>query len=169
MYIKYIGAVLVIVSCGGLGFAMAAAHRTEERQLRQLSQVLQYLSGELQYRLSSLPELCAIVGRDGKGQVYQVFYELGCAMEENNRPDAAQCLYACIQNAELAPSVRDLLYSFGKSLGRFDLSGQLEAITLVGRQCDNTLEKLSLNREDRLRSYQTLGICAGAALVILFV
>ena len=30
------------------------------------------------------------------------------------------------------------------------------------------LSRLETNRENRLRSYQTLGLCAGAALAILF-
>ena len=31
------------------------------------------------------------------------------------------------------------------------------------------LEKMSTDRDQRIRGYQTLGVCAGAALAILFV
>ena len=40
---------------------------------------------------------------------------------------------------------------------------------IVRNYCDRELESLGKNGEERLRSYQTLGLCAGAALAILFV
>ena len=69
----------------------------------------------------------------------------------------------------MTPRVRELLNQFGQTLGCFDLKGQLLGIEEVRSQCAAALDQLALGREDRLRSYQTLGLCAGAALVILFV
>ena len=56
----------------------------------------------------------------------------------------------------------------GASLGRFDLQGQLQGIESVRAQCRKDLAELEDNRDQRLRSYQTLGLCAGCALAILF-
>ena len=169
MNIKYIGAILIIVSCSGLGFAMAAAHRAEERQLKQLSDALSYLSGELQYRLSPLPQLCISVSRQGRGTLYRIFEALGNKLIAMCNPDASACLREVMEHADLVPPVRELMQDLGRSLGIFDLEGQLESIALIQGRCCQILDRLAQNREDRLRSYQTLGICAGAALVILFV
>ena len=57
----------------------------------------------------------------------------------------------------------------GTSLGRFDLTGQLNGLEQVRSHCRRELEALAGNRDQRVRGYQTLGICAGAALAILFV
>jgi len=57
----------------------------------------------------------------------------------------------------------------GSSLGRFDLKGQLSGLESVRNTCRKTLEEMNRNRDNRLRSYQTLGLCCGAALVILFI
>ena len=57
----------------------------------------------------------------------------------------------------------------GSSLGRFDLEGQLQGLESVRIYCREQLDELSKDRDVRLRSYQTLGLCAGAALAILFV
>ena len=59
------------------------------------------------------------------------------------------------------------LQNLGNSLGRFDLSGQLKGLEGVRQECRGKLTRLMGNQEVRLRSYQTLGLCAGAALVIL--
>ena len=61
------------------------------------------------------------------------------------------------------------LQLLGKTLGRFDLQGQLSGIASVKQLCKRDLDGLQNNQELRLRSYRTLGICAGVALVILFI
>ena len=54
-------------------------------------------------------------------------------------------------------------------MGRYDLEGQLQGIQTVKMECHGYLDELERHRAERLRSYQTLGLCAGAALVIIFV
>jgi len=49
------------------------------------------------------------------------------------------------------------------------MEGQLKGLESVRQECRRQVETLSYNRDARLRSYQTLGLCAGAALAILFV
>ena len=55
------------------------------------------------------------------------------------------------------------------SMGQFDAQGQIQALEVARDHCRSMLEAMAENRDVRLRSYQTLGICAGAALVILLV
>ena len=169
MSMKFAGAMLVILGCGGFGFSMAAAYRHEEKLLRQLRDILQYLYCELQFRMTPLPELCRQAGAHNSGAVARVFSRLGTELEEQLQPDAASCLVSAMAGAELTPRVRDLLHHFGQTLGCFDLKGQLLGMEELRTQCTDALEELESGREDRLRSYQTLGLCAGAALVILFV
>ena len=42
--IKWIGAVLIVAGCGGMGFIRACAYRTEERMLEELGMALEYMS-----------------------------------------------------------------------------------------------------------------------------
>ena len=74
-----------------------------------------------------------------------------------------------LQEGELPKRVREGFRLLGQNLGRFDLQGQLKGMETVRNYCDLELESLGKNREERMRSYQTLGLCAGAALAILFV
>ena len=62
-----------------------------------------------------------------------------------------------------------MLLLLGSSLGRFDLAGQLKGLSAVKGQCALELQELRTDREPRLRSYRVLGLCAGAALVILLI
>ena len=170
MSIKWIGAMLVMVGCGGVGFTMAAAYKREEWMLRCLIGALDYMTCELQFRLTPLPALCRQAGRECRGAVGKVLTDLAAELENQIAPDADSCMYAALSRSDNLPrETKQALRLLGTSLGRFDLQGQLRGLEQVRGHCRRILESLSRNREQRLRSYQTLGICAGAALAILFV
>lgn len=169
MNAKIIGAALIIVGCGGVGFSMAAAHRKEEKSLRQLIRALDYMGCELQYRLTPLPELCRCAAAEGGGAVSQALLNLASELEAQVAPDAASCMSAALaKTAHLPQLTRKNLQALGTSLGQFDLQGQLTGLEMARKQCRRELDELSKNRDVRLRSYQTLGLCAGSALAILF-
>lgn len=168
MNLKWIGAVMVITACGTMGWARAAAHRREEMLLGQLIGALELMLCELQYHLTPLPELCRIGAEGAGGCVGQVLSELEQELQRQISPDAALCMQAALTRVRGIPaSVRNDLARLGDSLGRFDLQGQLRGLETVIGQCRSDLAKLTVDRDARLRSYQTLGLCAGVALAIV--
>lgn len=170
MNFKVLGALLVIAGCGGFGFALAAGHRREERTLRQLVNVLDYMECELQYHLTPLPELCRQAGRESGGVIRSLMLSLARELEDQISPDVASCMLAALSRTKDIPKLTyRCLKALGRTLGRFDLTGQLRGLDAVRAACRKELEDLSRNRDVRLRSYQTLGLCAGAALAILFI
>lgn len=166
---KYLGAILVILGCGGFGFSMAAAYRREEKLLRQLQDILQYMYCELQFHLTPLPDLCRGAAKQGKGVLSALFRQLAEEMDQHRSSQICDCMHVALSQKDISPSLRELLISLGSTLGQFDLAGQLLGLESLRARCAHMLETLSSGREDRLRSYQTLGLCAGAALVILLV
>lgn len=168
--LKWIGAILVIAGCGGFGFLMAAAHRRTEQCLRRLIGALDYMECELQYHLTPLPDLCRQAASESTGEIRELFCALAQELEDQVSPDVQSCMHAAIHKLPALPGqAEDALKELGSSLGRFDLSGQLRGLEAVRATCRRSLEEMSQNREVRLRSYQTLGLCAGAALAILFI
>lgn len=167
--IKILGAICIILSCGGMGFSMAAAHRREESTLHQVIGMLDFMGCELQYRLTPLPELCRMAAEEARGPVAQVLESLTQELENQISPDATICMNMALEKAKKLPTAAEKnLKMLGASLGRFDLQGQLQGIESVRAQCRKDLAELEDNRDQRLRSYQTLGLCAGCALAILF-
>ena len=69
----------------------------------------------------------------------------------------------------LPPSVHHNFRQLGLRMGRFDLDGQLKGLESVRSDCRTQLKALEQNRDIRLQNYQTLGLCAGAALAILLI
>ena len=94
--------------------------------------------------------------------------ELARELDRQVLPDAMSCMNAALEGMELPyPRVQNQLDRMGQSLGRFDLSGQLQGLSAVKDSVNEELRRLREGRDIRLRSYRCLCLCAGAALVIL--
>ena len=168
--IKLFGVILVVSACGGVGFVLASNHKREENALQQLVCILDFMMCELQYRITPLPVLCGMVGREFPQLPGRIFAELAGEMELQIYPDAECCMGVVLSRCrDLPPITKNEIIQLGRSLGRFDLEGQLRGLEAVRQDCRVRLEQLSENRDNRLRSYQTLGLCAGAALAILLI
>ena len=168
MTYRWIGAVLILVGCGGFGFSMAREHRRQERLLEALERALKFMHWELQYRLTPLPELCNLAGRQVGGPIGSVLHQVSARLEQQTYPDVSCCMQSVLAADDVLPrQVRSLLRQLGSSLGRFDLPGQLEGLQALQAGCRKLLHHLEQGRGQRLRSYRTLGLCAGAALAIL--
>lgn len=168
--LKIFGVVFIIASCGGVGFQIAANHRVEERALHQLTSILEYMECELQYRLTPLPTLCRQISHGFSGAIGSVFSELAIEMEAQLFPDISHCMCTVLERSpKIPPITRDKLHMLARSMGKFDLDGQLKGLATMRNDCQRSFDSLCCNREVRLRSYQTLGLCAGAALAILFI
>lgn len=170
MAMKWIGAMFVLAACGGFGFQIAAAQRKETRTLRQLIRILDFAECELQYRLTPLPELCRNAAQECSGPLSILFMHLSKELEDQISPNVSSCMRAAIAATQQLPrQTAEVLTLLGESLGKFDLNGQLRGLASVRGECNRRLDILSESQDVRLRSYKTLGLCAGAALVILFI
>lgn len=169
MNAKWIGAVFVFISCGGFGFRIAHGYRYREQQLQQLMSSLEIMTSELEYRLTPLPELFRNAANNTSGVLQDVFENAAREMNSQVEPDAGTCMRAALEKShDLPVCLRRPLNILGQTLGQFDLSGQLRGLASAQNICRREITRLERDRDTRLRSYQTLGLCAGAALVILF-
>ena len=168
MYLKITGAVLILISCGGYGIMMAISHRREVAALHQLVEAMDVMVCELEYRLTPLAELCRFGAERIKGPVQSFFVALADALDDQISPDVGLCTVASLKETPSVPKYASAqLQALGQTLGRFDLSGQLTGLERCRQACLGQLEVLEHQQSQRLRSYQTLGFCAGAALAIL--
>ena len=165
--IRILGACCIVTGCGGFGFAMAAAHRREEAELVRLISALEYMSCELSYRMTPLAALCR--SAVSEGMVGDFFRGLASELERGDAPDVQVCVRAILERMDLPRELERQLQQLGGTLGRFDLPGQLRGLEGAIRSAEDALRRIRDGADGRRRSWQTLGLCAGAALAILFV
>ncbi len=170
MLMKIIGAILVVIAGGTVGFQICASHRRQERQLRMLIVALDFMECELQYKMTPLPDLCRQAAGECTGALQAVFLKLTAELEDQVSPDVGRCMASAVHSAkDLSQPVESALLELGQQMGRFDIEGQLKSLESVRSICRRQISALCENKDVRLRSYQTLGLCAGAAVAILLV
>lgn len=170
MIYRIIGAFLVFAGCGGFGFYMVQTHRRQTFALEQLIRVLEYMECELSYQQTPLPELIRKSAGVCSGKLQILLIDLVAELESQLFPDATECMALVLRRyKELPPDTYDALIRLGRTLGSFDTTGQCKGILAVKSSCERCLEGYRMNQDTRLRTYRTLGLCAGAALVILFI
>ncbi len=168
--VKLLGAVCIIAGCGGVGFSMCCNYRKQEQAMQQLLRGLEWMILELNYRMPPLAALCRGAAAEINGTVGQVFLQFADELDHQLTPDVSTCMAAAISaTARVPEAVKGHLWALGTSLGRFDLQGQICGLEAAAALCKRDLQLMSSGRDVRLRNYQTLGLCAGAALVILFI
>lgn len=166
---KWIGALLVIISCGGMGILLAAAYRREERLLRQMLESICWMECELGCRATELSGLFAAAAQRTDGRIGQLFDLMADNLAQRIAPDALVCMNAALSRVCLPEKTACIATKLGRSLGEFHLQEQLRQLTLVREECTRLLEEHTRNRDNRIRSYHTLWLCAGVALVILLI
>ena len=170
MIVKWIGALFIILGCGGFGVMLTINHRREVTTLNQLIVALDNMDHQLLYQHTPLPDLCRYVCQFSSGVIRDYFQKLAERLEEQNAPNVNQCATEVLKTMPCMPASAALvLNELGCTLGALDLRGQVSAIESATVSCKDLLNGLTKNQEERLRNYQTLGLCAGAALAILLV
>ena len=168
MTVKLIGAAMIVFGCGGFGFSMAAAHIREEAALSQLIRALEWMELELAANLTPLPELCRGAAAISTGSVRQFLQAFVQTLDSHTCSDPGQSPEQILSELPTGPVLSAHLKELEALLGRFDLPGQLQGLRSLRQRSELSLKEFTNNRQNRLRSYQTLGLCAGAALAILF-
>ena len=170
MTIKIIGAILLIVGFGGVGFLMANAYKHEIRVLRQFVRTLEFMKNELHFHLTPLPELSRQISATENGCLGHFFFVLAEELDSQVRPDVQSCVKAALSKSrEIPTSTSRMIAILGKTLGRFDLRGQLADIEALLGECSQKLNVLVADQDKRIQKYQTLGLCAGVAMAIVLI
>lgn len=167
MSVKISGALLIVVCCGGIGILLANTHRQEVRLLRLLLHLLELMRSEISYRLTPVPVLCRVCAESLSDPLQGILITVAEKLDSQSCCDVAGAFRQTLEQEDLPPVTAGMLLSLGQTLGRFDLQGQLNGLCACTQECTYKLKELEYNQRQRLRSYRTLGFCAGAALVIL--
>lgn len=171
MQLKIIGAIFIFTACSGFGFYLAELYRKDAKCMRHLLYSLDYMSSELQYHMTPLPQLMRQAASQCQHkQLRQIFLQLSRQLDDKYCSDFVSCAETVIRQCKqpLPKRSQSVLEELCRTMGRFDLEGQINSIMSAKTSCLNEYDNLQADISTRLRSYRTLGICAGVAIIILF-
>ncbi len=170
MIVQVLGAGMVFAGCTGVGFSVAKSYAKQLYALEQLIQALEFMECQLEYRMLPLPELCRSTAEQCSGAVGETFRILAAELDRQICPDACACMTAALGKTKGLPNRAGVyMQQLGSTLGQFDLSGQLKGLQSVISGCRQERNVLRTHQQERMKCCRTLGLCAGAALVILLI
>ena len=168
--IRMIGAALVVLSSGAVGFGFARAVKLQCAQLEGLLWALDTMQSEMSARLTPLAQLFSGLSACRQKDVAAFFAEAGRALSAQPYCTVPDCFKRGFQQAKgFRPGDESVqaLYGLSLNLGRFDLESQLAAIERTKASVTAALLALQGQKRARCRSYETIGICAGLALAVM--
>ena len=168
--IRLLGALLLFVCGGYCGHLLCRNYRHQEKLLTDLQYILGWMEDQLNFRRSPLPQLLEDGAKLTDGQLQNVLITVQKLLEEKIYPDCRSCMDLALREQDQLPSnVRAILEELGCTLGYFDLQGQLNRIAWVKGECEKQLKRITEEKQGKLKTYQTLGLCAGAMLAVLLI
>lgn len=167
--LKLMGALCVMMGAfaWGLGATWELQRRAET--LEELREGLCYLDQELNFRLTSLPDLLEQLGKGKTGAAGDFFHTVFCqwqkAPEGGLRSSWRLAMTKCL--SILRKEERQVLMEVGQNLGRYDAQTQSKALSRAIRQLEGYRQSAREEARRLGRVYATLSIAGGAALVLV--
>lgn len=170
MIIKLIGAMMVLCGCGVFGIMSASSYRKEIRTLSSFMDLIHAVECELQYKANKLQDVFGNLADSMISPISDFCRILSAEFDSQVQPCVPDCVYAALTKCHNIPkSTESYIAKMGLTLGRFDLNGQLLELSALKKETALAISKLSAQQDTRTRNMKTLAICAGAAIVILFI
>ena len=166
-----LGALLIAAASAALGFSYVNGEKRRLCALRSAEQMLKTMAGELETRLTPLPELISQLACrcDGAAAVFAEELNLRlCQLGER----AFSTLWAESVEAAfhiLSGEERELLSTLGLCLGRYELERQLTELSLTLDQLSRAIDRHSAALPEKKRLSLGLAWAGGALLVIVLI
>ena len=167
--LKLAGIGMVLASSFWVGLHAALRLRRTHEQLLSLQAVLELMQTEIGFAGTSFAPLCKRAEDAGGAAAVQSFFRmLAQKAEQPDLPSEGRTRSAAAEAGLVLPEpVMKTLERLFDQFGRFDREGQLRQLKLASAELVCLDEELRQSMEQRCRSYETLGLSAGAAILIL--
>ena len=152
---------LIMGGCGGVGLLAFFRLENRVRILSSFVLLADRLVSEIEFRLTSLPELSERIPS------LKFFWdEMDYALCGEETFEEAWCRAS---NAlELSEFDKSLICSMGEILGQYDTEGQARTLNSIQKQLEISLEKAREQRKNYGRLYGVLGFVCGFLLFVVF-
>ncbi len=166
MSVKILGAGLLIICGGALGFSRLSAQRRQISLLEDLDSSLAVMEGEIALCSRALPEIFETLARESSRECAELFGELVKSCE---RMSAGVAWRECLEKMELPPEALRALVSVGAVLGAYDGERQRAEIAHVRERLGAIRDSIKAELAAKGKSYPTLGACFAGIVAMLMI
>jgi stage III sporulation protein AB len=170
---KIIGCILVITSSTGIGFYFSSEIRSRIEDLKELKKLIGLLRGDIRYASTPLPEAINSIHRRHGGRFHSFFEYISTKLNELSGHTFSEVWKTAVEKelADTSLNKKDKyhLIQFGDNLGYLDKEMQINTIDLYISQLEEEIKDLSKTVKEKAYLYKTLGIMAGAFIIIIMI
>lgn len=171
--LKLLGTVLIISSFSALGMSMRQRLKTRIYALITMISALDFLCGEIRFKLTSLPEIISRLAQEGGTAAQRLFSELEQEMEKQ---DGLSLSYKWLKTfREVGPETGlareeiDILCSLSSSIGQYDIEQQMKNLEYARKRLESCLVMAKSELQMRGNVYRACTIAAGIMLVLILI
>lgn len=165
---KLIGIAFVLFSASSVGFRISKGLGGQCRLARQILHALQVLRNEIACCCTPLPQAFALLAVASDGALESIFSRVAREMDRQRWLTPEQAMISALEETSLGP-FDSVLRNLCVKLGKYDVQAQIQGIEMAKEQTEEFLHTLEAEQNLKSKTYKTLGICAGLALVILLI
>ena len=140
------------------------------RALRGLITALEVMKSEICDRMTPLPELLDLLCRETKPPVNRLFLRLRQAMRNLGTQRFSTLWSDVVEHAyelELHEGERQALSDLGKTLGRYDMDHQRQALAYTLRRLEGYLETAEEAKRTQGKVHAVVSLALGAFVVLI--
>lgn len=171
--LKIFGIVLIIGSFTGIGMSQRQRFRGHVVILGDMISVLDTISNELAFHLTSIPEIVTKLAADSRQSVSQIF---GTMHELIERDDSLSLTYKwmkafrdCGHEAGLSEEDINILCDLSDFIGKYDVQAQQKSVEYAKSRLSCQLEIASAEMKSKGMVYRTCCVAAGILLVLILI
>lgn len=168
--LKLMGAILLTAGAALWGFTGAKSLKDRASALRALTSSIELMGYELCDKLTPVPELFALLGRQAPDPACRLFQNGEVRLKEIGAVPFSELWHeAVIDTHELMLTQQEILAlsELGFSLGKYDVSQQRKAIETARVQFADFTKKAEEERDKNWKAQALLGVTAGLFAVII--
>ena len=171
--LKAVGALLVVLSCGAMGYGKSLSYTKRQRELEEIQKMLYFLLGEITYRREALPEAMVRVADKIRPPLSDFLREVSRAAKEYQGERFSkifsQKAEKYLKETSLMKTDLEEFIRLGEDLGYMDITMQENTINLYLEELKGEILKTEKEGPARKIMYQALGLMAGMFLAIMLV
>ena len=166
-----LGAFLIAAASAALGFSYVNGEKRRLQALRSAERMLKTMAGELETRLTPLPELISRLACRCDGAAAAFAEDLNLRLCHLGEREFSALWAESVEAAfdMLGGEEREILSALGLCLGRYELERQLTELSLALDQLSHAIDRRSAALPEKKRLGLGLAWAGGALLVIVLI
>lgn len=169
--LKLVGAIIVVLACGMIGFSIARNYIRRPQQLKVIQAALQMLETHIIYSAAPLPEALHMISQRSDPKIGPIFRKTGELIGREEGYSASEAWHAALEEYFPETSLNNddltVLKNFGASLGISDREDQEKHIRLAGEQIKMELAKAEEAAVKGSKLWRYLGFLGGLLIVLI--